>query len=106
MINALLNENFDAVVANVPGLHVIRFWAEWCGPCRAMSPVFKDVAQELSDSAHFAEVDVDANPILAGRFGVQSIPTILLFRDGEVVDHMIGAAPKSNVVQFIARNLS
>lgn len=105
MLQELTNENFDTALGQSPGVYAVRFWAEWCGPCRVMSPVFKDVAQDMQGLARFGEVDIDGSPELAGRYGVQSIPTVLLFKDGQVVDRMTGAAPKPNVIRFINNHL-
>ncbi|MBE3025146.1 thioredoxin [Janthinobacterium sp. GW458P] len=105
MISSLNNNNFDLAVTHVPGLHVVRFWAEWCGPCRVMAPVYDEVAQELRDDAHFAEVNIDNADRLANKFRVQSVPAILLFRDGKVVDHMVGTIGKRHVIEFIKHNL-
>ncbi|ABM41579.1 MULTISPECIES: thioredoxin [Pseudomonadota] len=105
MLQELNNDNFDTTLGQVPGVYAVRFWAEWCGPCRVMSPIFKDVARDMQDRAHFGEVDIDQAPELAGRFGVQSIPTVVLFKDGQVIDRMTGAAPKPNVLRFINNHL-
>lgn len=106
MISVLTNDNFDSTVTQAPGVHAVRFSAEWCGPCRTMAPVFKDVAKELSPTVQFAELNIDHAPELAARFGVQSIPTVLLFKDGKVVDQLVGVAGKPAVIQFINRQLS
>lgn len=106
MLQELNNDNFDTALEQAPGLYAVRFWAEWCPPCRMMSPIFKEVAQDMQSSAQFGEVDLDQAPELAGRYGVQSIPTVLLFKDGKVIDRLTGAAPKPNVTRFINNHLS
>lgn len=105
MINHLDTTNFEQLVTNAPGLHAVRFWAEWCGPCRVMAPIYQQTATALSGQASFAEVDIDAVPELASQFRVQSIPTVLLFKDGKVVDKMIGAAGQTQLQQLIQRHV-
>lgn len=105
MISILTNDNFDRAVTPMPGLHVVRFWAEWCGPCRMMAPLYAQAARDMQEQAHFAEVDIDAAPELASRFRVQSIPTVLLFKDGKVLDRMTGAGSKAAIEAFVSRHL-
>lgn len=106
MISPLNNENFDLAVTHVPGLHVVRFWAQWCAPCRMMAPIFEQVSQEMQQKVHFAEVDIDRAQELAMKFRVRSIPTVLLLRDGKVIDQMVGAEGKPGLMLFINRHLN
>jgi thioredoxin len=97
---ALTDKGFDeAVVAN-PRL-VVDFWAPWCGPCRALSPVLEEIAREEAGRVVVAKVNVDEQPALAGRFDVRSIPTLIFFKDGEPVDTVIGAVPKTELAKRI-----
>jgi thioredoxin 1 len=97
---ALTDQGFDEAVVAHPRL-LVDFWAPWCGPCRALSPVLDEVAQEQDGRVVVAKVNVDEQPALAGRFGVRSIPTVIFFRDGVAVDTVIGAVPKAEIVKRI-----
>ena len=93
-----LNEqNFDEALTANQGLMMVDFWAEWCGPCRAIAPVLEDLAHESAGAVTLAKVNVDENPGLAARYGIRSIPTILLVKQGKVADQVIGAVPKSQL---------
>lgn len=87
------------------GLTLVDFWAPWCAPCRAIAPVLEQVANEYEGRLTVAKVNVDDNPESASRFGVQSIPTLLLFADGDLVDRIVGAAPRAQLVARIQAHL-
>jgi thioredoxin 1 len=86
---------FDEILATTEGVLMVDFWAEWCGPCRAVAPILEDLAGASSGKVTLAKVNVDEHPALAARFGVRSIPTILFVKDGKVRDQAIGALPKA-----------
>jgi thioredoxin 1 len=88
----LNNDNFDATVGR--GVSFVDFWAPWCGPCRMIAPVIEELAQDYEGKANICKVNTDEEQELAVKFGVRSIPTILIMKDGEIVDTMIGAASK------------
>ena len=93
-----LNEqNFDETLAAHDGLLMVDFWAEWCGPCKAIAPVLEDLARESAGAVTLAKVNVDENHALAARYGIRSIPTVLFVRQGKVVDQVIGAVPKAKL---------
>ena len=97
-----LNEQtYDEALVAAEGLVMVDFWAEWCGPCRAVAPALEALASETG--VPLMKVNVDENPGLAARYNVRSIPTILFVRDGAVVDRAIGAAPKAALQKIIAR---
>jgi thioredoxin len=93
----LTEQTFDETLSTYEGLLMVDFWAEWCGPCRAIAPVLADLARESAGRVTLAKVNVDENPGLAARYGIRSIPTILLVRQGKVVDQVIGAVPKPRI---------
>jgi len=90
----LTEKNFAEVLVATEGLVMVDFWAEWCGPCRAIAPVLEDLADASEGRVTLMKVNVDENHGLAVRYGIQSIPTILFFKEGAVVDRVLGAAPK------------
>ena len=83
----------------------IDFWAPWCGPCRIVGPIVEELAPSYEGKAVIAKMNVDDNPMVAQRFGVTSIPTMMMFKNGKLVDRMVGAAPKNTLQSFIDRNL-
>ena len=93
----LTEENFDAAIGSETGVMMVDFWAEWCGPCRAIAPVLEDLARESHGKVTLAKVNVDENPGLAARYGIRSIPTILFVKQGKVSDQVIGAVPKAKL---------
>ncbi len=95
------DESFTDEVEGADGLAMVDFWAEWCGPCKMVSPIVEELAEEYSDRVTVAKVDVDENQQTAQRFGVRSIPSILFFKDGEHVDTVVGAVPKAQLVEKI-----
>ena len=96
----LNDSNFDQTIsAENPTL--VDFWAEWCGPCRAIAPVLEEIADERSGLVKVVKVNVDDSPDLAGRFEIRSIPTLLLFQDGEVLDQIVGAVSKQTVLDTL-----
>lgn len=91
---AVTDVNFEAEIEKHTGLAVVDFWATWCGPCRLIGPIIDQLATEYSGKAKVAKLDVDSNIKTASRFNVRSIPTILFFKDGKLVDQVVGAVQK------------
>ena len=89
----LTAENFKDVISE--GVALVDFWAPWCGPCRMIAPIIDELAEEYEGKAKICKVNTDEQPSIAGEFGIRSIPTILFFKDGELVDQMVGAAGKA-----------
>jgi thioredoxin 1 len=93
----LTEQNFDEALAANQAVMMVDFWAEWCGPCKAIAPVLEDLARESAGAITLAKVNVDENPALAARYGIRSIPTILFVKQGKVADQVIGAVPKAQL---------
>ncbi len=96
-VSHLNEKNFDQEILLYQGLALVDFWAEWCGPCKRISPIIDQIALENAGKLKVAKVDVDRNPVLAQRYGIQSIPSLLFFKNGKLVDQIVGAVPKSEI---------
>lgn len=99
MAKVLGKDNFNDTIAN--GVTLVDFWAEWCGPCRMQLPILEEVSEEIGERATVGKINVDHELELAQRFGVQSIPTLILFKDGEIIDKMVGVQAKETLVDKI-----
>ncbi len=97
----LTEQSFDEALAANQGLIMVDFWAEWCGPCRAIAPVLEEIAEASEGRVTLMKVNVDQSPGLAVRYDVRSIPTILFVREGRVVDRVVGAAPKAVLQEIV-----
>jgi thioredoxin 1 len=96
------NSNFQAEVLNSAEPVVVDFWAEWCGPCKMIGPSLEEISNELAGKVKVAKLNIDENPELAAQFGVRSIPTLAMFKGGEVADIKVGAAPKTALSAWIS----
>ena len=95
----LTDSNFASEALNSDKPVMVDFWAEWCGPCRMVGPIVEEVANEYQGKAVVGKLNVDLNPEVAQKYGIRSIPTILFFKNGEVVDRQVGAVPKAALVK-------
>lgn len=94
--------NFDSDVLNSDTPVVVDFWAEWCGPCKMIAPSLEEISTEMGDKVKIAKVNMDENPDLAAKYGIRSIPTLLMFKEGEPVAIQVGAAPKNKLSDWIS----
>lgn len=101
---AVTDKDFDAQVlqSGIPVL--VDFWAEWCGPCRGLAPKLEDIATEMGSKVRIVKINIDENPGVPSKFGIRSIPTMLLFKGGKIVEQLLGNLPKENIVEMISRH--
>lgn len=105
MVKEINDANFNEEVNGSGVPVVVDFWAPWCGPCKMLSPVMDEVAEDMGQKAKFVKVNVDNNPVVANQFRIASIPTVLVFKDGKMVDNMIGFKPKSAVKSIVEKHI-
>jgi thioredoxin 1 len=101
----LTDNNYNEVLDSKKPV-LVDFWAEWCGPCKLIGPVVAELAKEYDGKAVIAKVDVDSNPVISAKYGIRSIPTLLFFKNGEIVDKQIGAVPKSILAKKLEAQLT
>ena len=95
------DSSFDSDVLKAEGPVLVDFWAEWCGPCKQIAPALEDLSKEYDGKLTIAKVNIDDNPQTPGKYGVRGIPTLLIFKNGEVVSQKVGAMPKSKLKEWI-----
>jgi len=100
------DSNFEDEVLNSDKPVLVDFWAEWCGPCRIIGPIVEEMAEEYDGKAKIGKVDVDSNSEVSVKYGIRSIPSLLIFKDGEVVDQIVGAVPKSHLTKQLEAQLA
>ena len=100
------DSNFEAEVLNSDTPVLVDFWAEWCGPCRMIAPIVEELSGEYEGKAKIGKLNIDHNPSVPMNFGIRSIPTLLVFKNGEVVDKIVGAVPKSTISSKIEAQLA
>lgn len=101
----ITDENFEADVLKATKPTVVDFWAEWCGPCKQIGPVLEEISEELKDQVIIAKHDIDNEPNTPTKYGIRGIPTMLLFKGGELKATKVGASTKSNILDWIKENI-
>lgn len=100
-VGKVSDASFDSEVLKANGPVVVDFWAEWCGPCRMIAPALDEIATAMGDKVKIVKLNVDENPAVASKYGVMSIPTLMIFKNGEMASRQVGAAPKAKLQQWI-----
>ena len=98
-------DNFDSIVINSDKPVLVDFWAEWCGPCKMLTPTIDSISEEYNDSSIVVKVNVDEAPGIATRYGIRSIPTLMIFKGGQKVDTVVGAVPKATLSSTLTKHL-
>lgn len=106
MATQLTDSNFKETVLDSNKVALVDFWAEWCGPCKAIGPMIEELSKEYEGKAVVGKVDVDNNPETAMKYGIRNIPTILFIKNGQVVDKQVGAVPKASLAAMLNKHLS
>jgi thioredoxin 1 len=105
MVDKVTDATFDQAVLKASGPVVVDFWAEWCGPCRMISPALEEISNSLNGKVTILKLNVDDNPATAAKYGVMSIPTLMLFKGGQLASRQVGAAPKQKLEQWITASV-
>ena len=105
MPKQVTDSSFQADVLGASGPVVVDFWAEWCGPCKQIAPALEEISNEMGDRVTIAKINIDDNPETPSTYGVRGIPTLIMFKNGEVTDTKVGALPKSQLMQWIEQNI-
>jgi thioredoxin 1 len=104
-VGKVSDATFESEVLKASGPVVVDFWAEWCGPCRMIAPALDEIAGSMSGKVKIVKLNVDENPATASKYGVMSIPTLMIFKNGELASRQVGAAPKAKLEQWISASV-
>tara|TARA_Y100001970_G_C14203823_1_gene842705 strand:- start:49 stop:369 length:321 start_codon:yes stop_codon:yes gene_type:complete len=99
------NSKFSEDISSSDLLTIVDFWAEWCGPCKQISPILEEISNEKQDKVKILKLNIDENPETAQKYGVQGIPTLMIFQEGKLIDTKVGSLPKSQILEWIESHL-
>ncbi len=101
----ITDDSFSADVLESKGLVLVDYWAEWCGPCKQIAPALEEISAEMEGSLTITKLNIDENPATPGSYGVRGIPTMMLFKDGEIAATKVGALPKNKIIEWINESI-
>ena len=104
-ISHVTDDSFESDVLQAPGPVLVDFWAEWCGPCKQIAPALVDIADEMNGQVSIAKLNIDENPSTPSKYGVRGIPTLILFKNGQIAATKVGSLPKSKLYEWLASQL-
>ncbi len=99
------DKNFNKDVSSSSHAVIVDFWAEWCGPCKQIGPILEEISEEKNETIKILKLNIDENPETPQKYGVRGIPTLMMFRDGKLIDTKVGSLPKSSLIEWINNNL-
>ena len=104
-VTIISDSNFESEVLQSTKPVLVDFWAPWCGPCRMLAPIIEQVAAEMGDSVKICKLDVDDNKVIAAKYSVMSIPTVIIFKNGQIADKFVGARPKTEIMDMLKKSI-
>ena len=105
-VSSTKDENFENDVLNSSKLTIVDFWADWCAPCKQIAPILAEISEEKKDSLNIIKINIDENPLIPQKYGIRGIPTLMMFKDGNLIDTKVGSLPKTALNDWIESSLN